>query len=79
MISFTRGNQRFEIRREEGGCAGYVDGVLSATGPNAPTVAQVLIMKHIRGVTGAIILPVVAMQPALAVEHESVDEPDLSG
>ena len=48
IIMFTRGRRRFEIKSAEIGCAGYVDGVLSVTGPNAHTVARVLLRKYSR-------------------------------
>jgi hypothetical protein len=79
VITFVRGGQFFEIRRGEGSCAGYVDGVLSATGPNAHTVARFLIRKHIRGAAKAAVVRLQAKRLAGSFECVSGDEPDLAG
>lgn len=47
-VIFTRGKQRYEIKRGRKGCSGYVDGVLSVTGPSAHVVTRVLLLKHVR-------------------------------
>lgn len=78
-ITFMRGKQRFEIKRAKRGCAGYVDGVLSVTGPNAHTVARVLIKKHINGMPKAQVVSFIAKLRERGVERLTGSEPDLAG
>lgn len=78
-IRFRRGKQQFEITRSREGCAGYVDGVLSATGPDAHTVTRVLLRKHVRGAPAAQIICLAPKQRAQSVEVLGGTEPDLAG
>lgn len=79
-VTFTRGKQRFEVKRAKKGCAGYVDGVLSVTGPNAPTVTRVLLLKHVRK---SPVAQVICFGPKLRAARPAAplaaNEPDLAG
>lgn len=82
-IVFTRGSQRFEIKRElsEGRpiYVGYVDNEQSVTGATGYIVARALIKKHIVGPLGAEILhfPTERMHPGANVS--SRHGPDRAG
>jgi hypothetical protein len=78
-IKFKRGKQQFEIKRDQNRCVGYVDGVLSVTGPDAPTVTRVLLRKHVRGAPKAKVIPFDARPREQRAERVRENEPDLAG
>ena len=78
-ITFTRGKQRFEIKPVKQGWAGYVDGVLSVTGPNAHTVVRVLVRKHINGMPEGQLIRFVTKLRGRSGERLTGSEPDLAG